>query len=210
MRINWKVGILGAALGLSACSSSRMVRVEPRMDLRDYGTVGLVGFSSNASDAVAVQTSQQFLAALQSAQPGVPVLELGDKTYVGSTRTGTLDPAMIRAIGAKHDVDVILFGVLDAKEVRPKISLGGGLESLKASAEIEGQLNVKMYDTRTGATLWTCAARDRQTVAGLSVSSGGLSEVGVNDPDESRDRLLRNLVERATTDFRPTWRKVKE
>jgi hypothetical protein len=202
--------LLGSVLGLAACSSSRMAQVEPRMNLRDYGTVGLVKFASNTDDQVAARTSQEFLTAIQAAQPGVPVLELGDNRYVGAARTGTQDPATVRALGAKHEVDVILFGVLEAKEVRPKVSIGGDLESLKASAEIEGLLNAKLYDVRTGATIWSTSARDRQTVAGLSVSGGGLSGAGVSHPDESRDRMVHNLVDRATTDFRPTWIRVKD
>ena len=116
----------------------------------------------------------------------------------------------MRAIGEKHRVDVLLFGVLEAKQVKPKVSIGAGLESLKAKAEIEGTLTAKMYDTRTGATLWTCAAADKRTVAALSVSGGGLSGGGTADADGARSELFQALVVQATGDFRPSWVRVKE
>ena len=40
-------GLLAAAL-LAACSRTVVVPVPPKMDLKDYGPVGIVDFSSNS------------------------------------------------------------------------------------------------------------------------------------------------------------------
>ena len=212
MTTNWKLGIVGAALTLAACSSGRLVQVPPRVDLAAMGTIGMVEFRSPEGSAeLSRQANRQFLTEIQSAQPGVPVLELGDEARVlGGVSARTLDPETVRAIGEKHRVDTLLFGVLSAKEVKPKVSIGGGLESLKAKAEIEGTLTAKMYDTRTGATLWTCATADKRTIAALSVSGGGLSGGGTADTDGARSDLFQALVFQATGDFRPSWMRVKE
>jgi len=207
-----KLGVLLVALSFAACSSSRMVQVPPRVDLAALGTIGMIEFRSQANHAdLSQQTNRQFLTQIQAAQPGVPVLELGNEsrvlTAIGSQE---LDPATLRAIGEKHEVDALIFGVLEAREVKPKVGIGSGLGSLNARAEIEGTLTAKMYDTHTGATLWTCATTDRRTIASLSVSGGGVSGGGSADAADARADLFEELVLRATGDFRASWMRVRE
>ena len=204
------LGVLAAFVTMVGCSSTRTVQVPPRMDLREYGTVGLIDFTTGASHSdLARQTNEHFLSEIQSAQPGVPVLELGPE-YLVLTKAGSnaLDPATIRAIGEQHQVDVLLFGVLEAKEVRPRISIGN-LESLNAKAEIEGKLTAKMFDAHTGATIWTCAMADKRTLATVSVTGDGVSGGGSSDASGARSELFESLVVRATRDFRPSWRRVR-
>jgi len=209
---SWKLGGVAVALILAACSSSHLVQVPPRVELAAMGTIGLVEFRApDGSGELSRETNRRFLTEIQSAQPGVPVLELGDEANVFDGKTArALDPETVRAIGEKHQVDVLLFGVLEAKHVKPKVSIGGGLESLNAKAEIEGTLTAKMYDARSGATLWTCAVADKRTVAALSVSGGGVSGGGTADTEGARSDLFRTLVIRATDDFRPSWTRVKD
>ncbi|HMB68872.1 MAG TPA: hypothetical protein VKU85_06155 [bacterium] len=188
-----------AVVALGACSSSRMVQVPPRMDLRGMGPIGMVTFSSNEGDEIAVQATREFLSALQSAQPGVPVLE------IPAPAGGALDPAAVRALGKEHGVSALIVGVLEAKPVKPKVSVGGGLESLNAKAEIEAQLNAKLYEAGSGATMWSSLAHARETVASVSVTGGGLAGIGANSRDDANGRLVRELVAQATEDFRPGW-----
>lgn len=200
--------ILGAVLGLmTACSSSRLVQIPPRMDLRGYGTVGMIEFTSNTKENLHEGASREFLTALQDAQPGVPVLELGNERQVlRSLPAEVLDPGTIRAIGEKYQVDVCLFGVLETKEAKPRVSIGSTMESLSASAEVEASLNAKLYDTRSGATLWSTHAQGKETLGSLSVSSGdGIPGIGVSHTEDALDRLVHSLVARATNDFRPSW-----
>ncbi len=207
------IAVLGAVLGLmTACSSSRMVQIPPRMDLRSYGTVGMIEFSSNADEDLRQGASREFLTALQDAQPGVPVLELGSEQHVlRSLPAGALDPSAIRGIGEKYQVDVFLYGVLETKEVKPRVSIGSTMESLTAAAEVEGSLSAKLFDTQSGATLWSTLAQGKETLGSVSVSSEeGLPEIGVNHPESALDRLVHALVSRATRDFRPSWVRERE
>jgi hypothetical protein len=203
---------LVAALGLvTACSSSRMVMVPPRMDLGDYGTIGMIEFGSNAPEGVQQHASREFLTAVQDAQPGVPVLELGSEQRVlSSLPASELDPSAIQAIGEQYQVDAILFGMVETKEVKPNVSIGSMMESMSATAEIEASLNAKLYDTRSGATLWSRMARGKETVARLAVSPEGLSGSGASDPDDALSKLVDELVLNTTADFRPTWVRQRE
>jgi hypothetical protein len=197
---------------LAACSSSHVVQVPPRIDLTTMGTIGMLEFRSPPDrPELSRAAHRRFLAEIQAAQPGLPVLELGRETHAlrGESVDG-LNPATVRALGEKHRVDVLLFGVLEAQEVRPKVSVRGGLDALDAKAEIEGTLTAKLYDTHTGATLWTCAAFDRRTLAALSVSGEGVSGGGTADADGVRSELFETLAVRASADFRPSWRRVRD
>jgi len=205
-----KLVIAVLALGLSACASSHLVQVPPKVDLANLGTVGLIDIASPKDASLGEQANRQFLTTIQTAQPGVPVLELGERSRVLEDVGGaTLDPATVRALGAKHGVDVLLWGVLDTQEVRPKVSLSG-LQSLSAKAEIEGTFLAKLLDTRTGATLWTFSSTDKRTVAALSVSGKGVSGSGASEPQEVRGELAQSLVDQAVSDFQPTWKRVRD
>jgi hypothetical protein len=187
----------------AACSSSKVL-IPPRVDLARYGTIGMIGFSSTSGD-LGEMASREFLAAVQQAQPGTPVLELGEQTQVlGTIRADALDPQTIRSIGEKYGVDAVVVGVLGAQEVRPKVAVNPS-EWISASAELEGTLDARILETRSGATIWTAAARSREQVARVDVSGGGLSGIGANHPDEAKQRLVRGLVEQATIDFWPHW-----
>jgi hypothetical protein len=198
------LSLLGAA-----CSShsSHRTLMPPRMDLRAYGTIGMLDFSSATSRGqLDVRAGREFLSAIQSAQPGVPVLELGDKNAVlASVGHRTLDPDAVRAIGKRHHVDVLVVGLLDAQEVRPRLSVTEALDAVHAGAELQGALTVKMYETRSGATLWSSAVRGSQPIARMRLAGGDLTTLRASDPAEVGGRLVHELVGRATVDFWPYW-----
>lgn len=198
------------ALGLSGCASTHLERTPPRLDLATYGAVGMIEIGSPREAELGREANRQFLTAIQTAQPGVPVLELGGQAAVLRDVNATaLDPASARALGEKHGVDVLLWGVLETKEVRPKVSLGSDLSSLSAQAEVQGSLLTKLIDTHTGATLWTFSSSDKRTLAAVSVSGSGVSGSGPVEPTDAREQLVRTLVQRATADFRPGWTRVR-
>lgn len=166
----------------------------------------MLEFASAAGTDLNARASREFMAAIHSAQPGVPVLELGDRNRnLAEVGHATVDAEAIRALGKKHQVDTLLVGELDAQRVRPGVSLGAALESLSAGADLQGALTVRMYDTRTGATLWTEAVTGSTPLAAVAVANGDLSGLGVTDPRVAEDHLVEMLVSRATQDFWPYW-----
>src|SRR4051812_30462080 len=80
--------LLGSLIGLflvaGCASNTRTVRVAvpPRMDLAAYPMVGLVTFTSNARGELDRLTTQRFMQAVQEAQPGTRVVELGSEQQV--------------------------------------------------------------------------------------------------------------------------------
>jgi hypothetical protein len=191
---------LAAAVG---CSSTRVL-VPPRVDLANYGTVGLVEFSGGINDLGQIAT-QEFVNSIQTAQPGIPVLELGkENDLLQFMRQDRIDPAAVQAIGKKYQVDAIVFGQLTATDASPRISLDTLGKTVNARSELEGRLVAKIYDARTGATLWTNAADARETVASVQLSRGGIAG-GRDDLQHAQGRLVQTLVAQLTHDFWPHW-----
>jgi len=194
------VGIL--ALATFGCAKPK-VWVPPRIDLHEYGTLGLIELDS--SQGYGSMATQQLLASLHASQAGVPVLELGSLAEVlRSVEQPTLGPAAVRAIGDRYGVDVVIAGDLDIDEPRPSFSIHSFTEA-DASAEILGTLTARILDARSGATIWSDQARGSRTVARLNVAAGRVPQFGAVDPEGEHAQLIGWLVDRVTVDFRGTW-----
>lgn len=210
-RRNLRIAFLFLSLGaaLSGCSSTpkrEQVRVPPRMDLARLGTLGIVDFASPGDPGIGPRAAREFLAALQSAQPGTPVLELGDeRRLLAELGRPTLDSEALRALGEKYRIDALIVGALDSQRVSPKVAFDASAAYATATAELEGALDARILDTRTGATLWSSATRARAEIAGVEISDRGISSVGTSSPDDARQRLISRLVRKATSDFWAHW-----
>jgi hypothetical protein len=203
--MKWQISIHLAGILMFAtlgCAKPK-VWVPPRIDLHQYGTLGMIEFES--SKGYGRMATRQLVATLHSAQAGVPVLELGPLAdvlhSVGHTTTG---PDAVRAIGERYRVDVVVLGGLDIDEPRPNFSIQSFTEA-NASAEILGTLNARFLDTRSGATIWSDQARGKRTVAHLNVAAGRIPRFGAVDPEGEHAQLVTWLVSHVTDDFRGYW-----
>ena len=199
------IAILAIALVVVACSSQRVL-MPPRVDLHAFGTIGILEFTPNTFDGLNQQATREFLSAIHAAQPGVPVVELGNQDIVlrGLGRY-VLDPDAIRAIGKKHRVDAVAVGVLESRRIEPSIALGRSAESLSASAALEGALTVRIVDTRSGATVWSSSVRGREPLAGVRLAGGDLTGIAASDPNGAAINLVGHMVDAATSDFWAYW-----
>lgn len=191
--------LLGAtvALGCSTSTPTPRVLVPPRVDLASFGNLALVEFHATGGERLGVIASREFLSAMQAAQPGTPVLELGSQRVLGA-----LDVNMLRALGEKYHVDAIVVGELEAHNVKPNVSFDSAVRWVTASAELEGMLNARILDTRTGATLWSSGARARKEIARVDLTSGAVAGSGA---DDARQELIEALVGSTTSDFWAHW-----
>jgi hypothetical protein len=206
MRKNAILFLTAAALLATACAS-KQVQVPPRIELARHGTLGMVAFSSNGSRELSALATRQFMAVVQAAQPRVPILELGERSRVlAALGHQDLDPEAIRALGEKYGVDAVLVGELTTRSPKPRFSVNSLVESMRASADIEGVLSARLLQTRNGATIWTNAARGKQSVAHVNLVQGSPPRIGATDPNGAESRLVRSLVATLSADFRPSWR----
>lgn len=184
-----------ALLGVQGCRSRPQVLVPAPVDLQPHARIGLVTFSAQgARGALAPLATQRFLSAMLAAQPGIEVLELGELP-------GPIDAAAARRLGEEHGLRSVVAGQLEVSDLKPRVSILGGL---RASAEANVGLTVRMFATGSGATVWTREARVRETIANVSVVDGQ-AVLGAQDPDEAYGELVDVLVWEVTQDFRSRW-----
>ena len=197
---------------LCGCSHTEKVLVSPIIDLKAYRTIGVIDFSITAESDLREFVTQHYIQAVQSAQPGVRLLELGTKERVlTAVSRKQLDPAAIKSIGSAFYVDALIFGHFSASEPKPNVRLSSTWQSMHAGAMVEASLISKLWETDSGVTLWTNSTSKKESVASLKADTSGNIEFGATDPKETYGHLVPELVYANTTDFRPyyVYRKVK-
>lgn len=197
------------------CAHTRteQVMVPPQVDLQAYDHIGVITFSSNTDDSLKQYATQHFLQAVQEVQPGVRFLELGShEQLLSSVQRAHLDLETIKALGRKFQVDAILYGHFAMSKMKPNVQLSSLLSSLSAQASVTGTLNTKLWETDSGATVWTSASSRKASVANLSVGKQQPADLGFGDPQEKYGELVQGLVYDNTVDFRPQYiyKKVRE
>jgi hypothetical protein len=190
---------------LWGCSHTVLVPLPPRMDLKSYGTLGIVEFASNSDPAINAHATRQFQEHIQAAQPGTPFLDLGSRAAVLAAVGGSqLDMDTLKKIGEKYGVAAIFLGDITYSEPKTDVNvkdltkLEGGVRT-----EVRGDISSRLVETRTGASVWSSSAWAKRQTSRLSLSadqgvSGGMSN---SDP---RDEMVPTLVYHLTQDFRTT------
>jgi len=192
--------LLAIVLG---CSHKQQILIPPKIDLREYKTIGIIEFSSNAEKDLNRYLTQRYMQTVQAAQPGVCFLELGKKTRVlKSVRHYELDYHAIKSIAKKHNVDAIMFGHLRVSKMKPKIQWSSTLETMKAKVEIEALLSTRIWETESGATVWTNSSLAKDSVANIKMGKQIPVKLGISDPEDKYGKLVHVLVNNNTHDFR--------
>ena len=212
-----RIGILCVLLfsaALVACGGKRVtVEIPPHINLATLGTIGVVAFEVQSDEPLPGDITLTFIQHLQSAQPGVPILELGGQANVlREVGFGVLDTDAVKAIGKKYGVDSLLTGTLEVTQSPPDIKVGQDLTSMSAASYVRGNLNVRLRQTRTGATVWSNGAHGKWKLAGLNLASGHLSSIGMSNVEDTYKKMLQELARVGTADFRKTseTRKITE
>ncbi|MDH3330822.1 MAG: hypothetical protein OES39_04675 [Desulfobulbaceae bacterium] len=205
-----RIGLLFAlllTLALVACSGKKItVEIPPQIDLTTLGTIGVVVFDVQSDEGLPGDITLKFIQYLQSAQPGVPILELGNQANVlREVGFDTLDTEAVKAIGKKYEVDSLLTGTLQVTQSPPDIKLGQNLTSMSAASYVHGNLNARLRETGTGATIWSNGAQGKWKLANLNLGPGKLSSLDVTNVEDKYKNMLQDLARVGTVDFRKSY-----
>jgi hypothetical protein len=204
--------LLGVAL--SACGGKKvMVEFPPQIDLSTMGTIGAIAFDVQSDSQLPGDITLKVIQHMQAAQPGVPVLELGNQANVlREIGFGSLDTEAVKAIGKKYGVDTLLTGTLEVTQSAPDVKFGQSLSSVSAASYVRGNLNARLLQTRTGATLWSNGANGKWKLAGVDLVSGSLPSIGMSNSEDKYKKMLQDLARVGTADFRSTYetREIQE
>jgi hypothetical protein len=202
--------LLLSLAALWGCSSTVVVPVPPRVDLKGYGALGVVQFDSNAGPAIDVRATREFQARVHAAQPGTRLVELGPRDGVlAAVGARQFDAEALRRLGAKHGVDAVFLGEIEYSEPRTKVriddikKLEGGVRT-----EVRGDAASRLVETRSGASVWSSTSWATRQVGRLEMSA----EQGVSGRIESadpRELMVPALVYHLTHDFRPSTARQK-
>jgi hypothetical protein len=205
MRRTSTVVLALAGLLAFGCAHRAMVEVPPRVDLREFETIGIVEFESTAKGNLSAFATQRFIEALQESQPGVRVLELGPASKLGVTdKSGRIDHETVQAIGEKYRVDAVIIGDLTVKDVRPRVDVLHTITTMSVSADVDAALSARVLEATRGATVWTRSASSTRTVAQVGMG-GGVVRFDAQDPEHAYGELIDALVSDITYDFRPSY-----
>ena len=195
--------ILLAFFLVSGCSSTVLVTVPPRVDLKGYGTLGVVDFTSNYGLGSA-RAAQQLQEQIQSAQPGTRFIELGSReTVLAAVGRNQLDADAAKRIGKKYGVDAVFLGEIAYSDPKTDVRVND-LAKLDAGlrTEVKGDISARLVETASGASVWSNSGWVRRQVGRVNVSEQGIS--GSMTKSDPREEMVPALVYQITHDFRPT------
>ena len=201
-------GLLVALLLAGACGgrpAPSRVLLPPRLDLKQYGQVGLVLFTiEKAKGELDQVATRRFSESLLAAQPGIEVLELGSadsaRRRLGEKEMGA---ATAQAMGVARRAPVVFIGHLKVSNVTPSGGLAG-LSLPHLEATVSAELTVALYATESGGTLWRSSATASRKIGGLAIV-GGEPYFSAKDPNKAYAGLVYDLVDYVTRDMRATW-----
>jgi xanthine/CO dehydrogenase XdhC/CoxF family maturation factor len=198
--------LLLAAAALAACSRTVVVPMPPKMDLKEYGPVGIVDFSSNSEPGFSARATRQFQEQVQSAQPGTRFVELGERQQLlAAVGAKQLDAPALRKIGTKYGVSAVFIGELAYSEPRTDVRVSD-IAKLEGGArtEIRGDLSARLLETASGASVWSTSGWARRQMGAVHVSAERGVSGGMNGGNP-REEMVPALVSEITHDFRPTY-----
>ena len=204
MRTYAALVILLALVVQWGCSRTILVPVPPRMDLKSYGTLGIIEFASNSDPAISNYATQQFQEHVQGAYPGTPILELGNReTVLAAVGATQFDADAITKIGKKYGVTAVFLGDLVYSEPKTDIRvtdikrLEGGVRT-----KIRGDMSTKLMETQSGASVWSSSTWEKRQIGSVSLSTRRGVSATVGDSNPRKD-MVPALILHLTQDFRP-------
>ena len=188
----------------NGCSSTVLVSVPPRVDLKGYGTLGVVDFTSNAGGAGGARATQQLQEQIQAAQPGTRFIALGSREAVlAAVGRNQLDADAAKRIGKRYGVDALFLGEIAYSDAKTDIRVND-LTKLDAGlrTEVKGDISARLVETAGGASVWSNSGWVRRQIGRVNVSEQGIS--GSMTKSDPREEMVPALVYQITHDFRPT------
>jgi len=203
--VTWLAGIVMIS-ALFGCAHTETVMIPPKMDLAAYTLIGVISSSSDAQENLKQYATETFMGAAVSAQPGVRLLELGPKErLLKSMGRSELDFDTIRRLGKAYQIDAVITVQLQISDAKPDVHVRTVPAVVRAGAYVDAVLSSKLYETDSGATLWSQSSSGSQPVAHLGLRQDGTLKVGVSDPDARLRDLIQGRVLDNTRDLRPTY-----
>ena len=220
--MNGRIGLcLGVVVLLLFLTCGPKVIIPPKIDLRKYEQVGLIGFGCNAQGNMDEFVTRWLLMTIRKYQKEALIVELGSEQEVlESVYADSIDSEAIQAIGEKYNVNAVITGNVQIVEVQPlvKLSPGGGramtgkksIEGKRVNAMVRAWITARLWETEQGGTFWRTSAHGEEMVKQVSAISGGKVIFDARDPREAFWDLVNPLVKKICADFKIKHVRIQE
>ena len=204
-----KVGLVGVALNLCGCAGTVRVEVPAEVSLEGRDTIGIVQFEGK--DNRGEEITKMFMDNIHNAQRGVLVLELGAQSDLLKEINETqLNARSIQLIGEEYNVQSIFVGDLQISNAKGNLTIGASLRDMSAGVYTEGNLDIKFYDSASGATVWSNSCSGKYRLAGIAVSDHALlSPIRISAPSGQYEKMMWDLANCVSRELYTTYRKEK-
>ena len=205
----WLIAAALMTLAIQGCTER--VLAPPRIDLKQHELVGVIEFECSNQSELGPFLTNRFVDAIRRDQELVRIVLLGTTADVladiGQSR---LDQNAFKAIGQKHQLKTVFTGNVVISDVKPSVAVGQSLTYFGVSADVDATLNAQMFETDSGASLWSRSARAVERIGGVEIFGDKSFTFDADDPENAYGRLADSLVEAVTHDFRCHWIRVKK
>jgi hypothetical protein len=198
----------GILLFVTGCGGGyRTVRepVPPRVDLHGYQTVGLVTFSTNSRSDIDRVSTARFLRAVQAAQPGTRVVELGSEERVmREVNRARWDRETLAMVKERFGVDAVLIGRIEVERQRPDVRFSAyphGRE-VEVNQDVNAELSARLLEVDSGATVWSDGAKCTTNLSNAAFDDHGRGGFGARNAEATYGEMVDGLVFRVTDAFR--------
>ena len=198
-------------LFFASCAKTVSVYHPPHFDLARFGRIWIITFSDNAQPSVAQYATERFQNHIHSAQTGIPIVELGTEEQVlKSIGSSQLDLEAIESIGQRYGVSAVFSGSIVYSDVQTNVNLKD-ISEFKASvnATLNATLSVKLIETEGGATVWSSSASWKRNLGKISVDQSTGISLGTKGYDDAHRKLIPDMVQDVTSDFRGRYVKQR-
>ena len=207
--MSWFIAAILLTLAIQGCTTR--VLAPPRINLKEHEVIGIIEFDCSGKGELGPFLTQRFVDAVRRDQELVRIISLGTKDHVlADIGQSQLDQNAYKAIGQKHQVKTIFTGNVVVSDVKPNVAIGQKLTYFGVSADVDATLNVQMFETDTGASIWSRSARDVQRIGGVEIFGDKSFSFDADDPDNAYGRLADSLIDAVTQDFQCHWIRVKK
>lgn len=193
----------------------------PKIDLTKYQGVGIIGFGCNAEGKMDEYATRRFIITIKAYQKEIRLIDLGSEEEVlESVGAEQLDPEAIRTIGNKYNVDAIFTGELEIKEIQPLVPVNlysrtrptrgkTQIQGQRAKAAVKAWLSARLWETKTGGTIWRSSAQGEEVVNQVRFLSETKAIFDATDQPEAFFDLINPMVKQITTDFKKRAQKIE-
>lgn len=178
---------------------------DPVMQLDGLEPIGLINFTSNAEGGIEKMATEKVVQYMREDQTSIRILELGDmKDVLDAIGEEELNFEAVKKIEDKYNCRTVLTGDLYVSDVKPNLDISFSFPYVAASADVKMTLKVKLYETQTGASVWSSSAWKKQELGQIKIFKDNI-RFNADNPEDAYGEIIRDIAWHVTRDFRYTY-----